>query len=87
MLNSIYTSIFTEHSGEIDIQIVAEHPTQLVDFNSAAIYSIWSSDNNPLGIFTRSGDDLIYVGTELGEEEHQQLSVFIASYREGDWDL
>jgi hypothetical protein len=87
MLNSVYTSIFTEESGEVDIQIVAEHPTTTVDFNSAEIYSLWNSDNEPLGIFTRSGEELNYEGTELGEEEYKQLALFIASFREGDWDL
>jgi hypothetical protein len=87
MLNSVYTTIFTDESGEIDIQIVAEHPGIVVDFNSAEIYSAWNSDNEPMGIFIRSGDELIYEGTELAEEEYKQLAFFIASFREGDWDL
>lgn len=87
MQNSVYTTIFTEASGEIDIQIVAEHPGNVVDFNSAEVYSAWNSDNEALGIFTRFGDELIYEGTELSEEEYQQVGLFIISYREGDWDL
>jgi hypothetical protein len=87
MLNSVYTTIFTEASGEIDIQIVAEHPGTMVDFNSAGIYSLWNSEDEPLGLFTRSGDELVYEGTELSEDEYQQLALFIAAYREGDWDL
>ena len=87
MLNSVYTTIFTEESGEIDILIVAEHRNNIIDFNSAEVYSAWNSDNEPLGIFTRFGDELIYEGTELSEEEYQQVGLFIISYREGDWDL
>lgn len=87
MLNSVYTTIFTEESGEIDIQIVAEHRTNIVDFNSAEVYSIWNSGDEPLGLFTRSADNLVYEGSELSEEEYQQVLVFIQSYREGDWDI
>lgn len=87
MLNSIYTTIFTQELGEIDVQIVAEHPGIFIDFNSAEIYSLWNSDNEPLGIFAQSGDDLVYEGIELSEEEHSQLALFIANYLEGDWDL
>jgi hypothetical protein len=87
MLNSVYTTIFTEESGEIDIQIVAEHPDNTVDFNSSSLYSIWSSDNEPMGLFNRLGNELVYEGTELNEEEYQQVGLFIISYREGDWDL
>jgi len=86
MLNSVYTTIFTDHAGEIDIQIVAEHPGNVVDFNNAEIYSAWNSDNEPMGIFIRSGDKLIYDGTELAEEEYKQLAFFIATF-EGDWDM
>ena len=87
MLNSVYTTIFTEESGEIDIQVVPEHPGNVVDFNSANVYSIWNSDDEPLGLFTRWEDQLIYEGTELTEEEYKQVAFFILSYREGDWDL
>jgi hypothetical protein len=87
MLNAVYTTIFTENSGEIDVQVVAEHPGTSADFESANIYSIWNSKNEPLGIFTRLGDELFYEGTELAGEEYQQVGLFIMSYREGDWDL
>ena len=87
MLNSVFTTIFTEESGEIDIQVVAEHQGNTVDFDSAQIYSVWNSADEPLGLFTRLGDELVYEGTELNEEEYQQVGLFIISYREGDWDL
>lgn len=88
MLNSVYTTIFTEASGEIDIQVVAEHPDNSTDFISAEVYSIWNSKNEPLGLFRRTWDEhLFYEGTELAEEEYKQVAFFIFSYREGDWDL
>jgi hypothetical protein len=87
MLNSVYTTIFSEECGEIDIQIVAEHQGPIADFTSAEIYSLWDSDNEPQGLFTRSGDNLVYEGMELGEEEYNQLATFITSFRAGDWDL
>jgi hypothetical protein len=87
MLNSVYTTIFSEECSEIDIQIVAEYPGTVPDFTRAEIYSLWDSDNEPLGIFVRSGDELNYEGTELGKEEFNQVAAFISSFREGDWDL
>jgi hypothetical protein len=88
MLNSVYTTIFTEESGEIDIQVVAEHAGNITDFKNAPIYSIWNSSDDPLGYFVRSGDDeLIYEGTDLNKEEYEQVGLFIFSYREGDWDI
>jgi hypothetical protein len=87
MLNSVFTTIFTEESGEIDIKIVAEHQGNTIDFDSASIYSIWNSGDEPMGLFIRNNDELTYDGGDLNAEEQLQLANFISSYREGEWDL
>ena len=87
MLNSVFTTIITEHYGEIDIKIIAEHQDQKVDFDSAEVYSIWNSADEPLGYFSRKKDELAYHGDDLTVEELQQISDFIKTYREGEWDL
>lgn len=70
MLNAVHTTIFTEHSGEIDIQVVAEHPGSSTDFNSAHIYSIWNSRDEPLGLFIKTGEELFYEGTDCNKEKY-----------------
>ena len=87
MLNTVITTIFTADSGEIDIKVVAEHPDQKVDFDSAQVYSLWNSAGEPLGLFTRRKNDLTYEGEDLTEDEQLQLAEFIKTYREGEWDL
>jgi hypothetical protein len=87
MLNSVMTTIFTDEYGEIDIRVIAEHQTNNEDFDSAEVYSIWNSDDEPLGLFTRKGDDLQYGGHGLSANEQIQVSDFIKAYREGEWDL
>ena len=87
MLNSVITTIFTENSGEIDIRVMAEHQTNTEDFDSAEVYSIWNSDDEPLGLFTRKSDELEYAGYGLSPDEQSQVSDFIKAYREGEWDL
>lgn len=87
MLNSVITTIFSDEHGEIDIRVNAEHQTNTVDFDSAEVYSIWNSDDEPLGLFTRKGDDLEYGGHRLNADEQIQVSDFIKAYRGGTWDL
>lgn len=87
MLNSVTTTIFTDNSGEIDIRVNAEHQTNTEDFDSAEVYSIWNSENEPLGLFSRKGDDLEYEGHGLSPGEQSQVSDFIKAYRGGEWDL
>jgi hypothetical protein len=87
MLNTVITTIFTEQFGEIDVKVIAEHPDGKVDFDSAQVYSLWNSADEPLGLFTRRKDNLTYEGDDLTEDEQQQLSEFIKVYREGEWDL
>jgi len=87
MLNTVITTIFTEHFGEIDIKIIAEHRDSLIDFDSAEVYSIWNSADEPLGLFIRSQDELTYHGDDLTADEQYQLASFIKAYREGEWDL
>ena len=88
MTNPVYTTIFTADRGEVDIMVVAEHTDQTIDFNSANIYSVWASEAEPLGHFTRQGDgELFYYGSALNKEAYEQVAFFIFSYREGDWDL
>jgi len=87
MFNSVITTIFTEAYGEIDIRIRAEHQTNTEDFDSAEVYSIWNSRDEPLGLFTRKADQLFYEGGGLNEREQEQVADFIKVYREGEWDL
>jgi len=87
MFNSVTTTLFTDDYGEIDIRILAEHPTNTEDFDSAEVYSVWNSGGEPLGHFTRNGEALFYDGDELNENEQEQVSDFIKAYRGGDWDL
>jgi hypothetical protein len=87
MLNSVFTTIFNDELGEIDVQIVAEHPNNMIDFNSARIYSIWNGDDHPLGMFTLVNGELNYEGVDLDESGIEQLTNFINAYSEGEWDL
>jgi hypothetical protein len=87
MHNTVITTIFTEQYGEIDIKVIAEHPNQTVDFDSAEVYSLWNSADEPLGIFTSKKNELVYEGVDLAEDEQQQLADFIKAYRTGEWDL
>jgi len=87
MFNSVTTTLFTDDYGEIDIRIKAEHQTNTEDFDSAEVFSVWNSADEPLGLFTRHGDELLYEGDELNENEQEQVSEFIKAYREGEWDL
>ena len=87
MLYSVITMIFTDEQGEIDIRVNAEHRTNIEDFDSAEVYSIWNSEDEPLGLFTRKADQLFYEGDELNENEQIQVSDFIKAYRGGIWDL
>ena len=87
MLNSVTTTILSDAYGEIDIKVVAEHQTNMEDFDSAEVYSIWNSEDEPLGLFTRNGDDLEYGGHGLSPDEQMQVSDFIKAYRGGTWDL
>jgi hypothetical protein len=87
MFNLVTTTLFTDDRGEIDIRIMAEHATNTEDFDSAEVYSVWNSADEPLGHFTRQGEELFYHGNELNESEQEQVSDFIKAYRGGDWDL
>ncbi|MBS1526681.1 MAG: hypothetical protein JST19_13575 [Bacteroidetes bacterium] len=87
MFNSVSTTLITDDRGEIDIRILAEHQTNRQDFDSAEVYSVWNSVQEPLGLFTRMGDELFYEGDGLNESEQRQVSDFIKAYRGGDWDL
>jgi hypothetical protein len=87
MLNSVITTVFTDEEGEIDVRVNAEHQTNTEDFDSAEVYSIWNSENEPLGLFTREGDNLEYGGHGLSPDEQIQVSDFIKAYRGGIWDL
>lgn len=87
MFNSVTTTLFTDDYGEIDIRIKAEHQTNTEDFDSADVYSVWNSDDESLGLFTRKGEALFYDGDELNENEQEQVSDFIKAYRGGEWDL
>lgn len=87
MHNTVITTIFTEHYGEIDIKIVAEHRDSLVDFDSAEVYSVWNSADELLGMFTRRADELKYNGEDLTDDEQEQLADFIKAYRGGEWDV
>jgi hypothetical protein len=87
MLNSVTTTVFSDEYGEIDIKVSAEHQTTIEDFDSAEVYSIWNSEDEPLGLFTRKGEELNYEGNGLSPNEQTQVSDFIKAYREGHWDL
>jgi len=87
MLNSVMTTIFTDEYGEIDIRVNAEHQNSTEDFDNAEIYSVWNSDDEPLGFFIRKSDELRYKGGELSPNEQEQISDFIKAYRGGTWDL
>ena len=87
MLNAVTTTVFTDDRGEIDVRVIAEHQTNLEDFDCADIYSIWNSDNEPLGFFIRKNDELRYKGDGLSPDEQEQITDFIKAYRGGMWDL
>jgi hypothetical protein len=87
MLNSVITTIFSDEHGEIDVRVNAEHQTITEDFDSAEVYSIWNSEDEPLGLFTREGDNLEYGGHGLSPDEQIQVSDFIKAYLGGIWDL
>jgi len=87
MDNAVVTTIFSEHNGEIDIKVIAEHRDKTNDFDSARVYSIWNSADEPLGFFIRYMGELSYKGEGLAEDEQDQLAYFIKQYREGEWDL
>jgi hypothetical protein len=87
MQNTVITTIFTERYGEIDVKIVAEREDQLIDFDSAEVYSFWNSDDQTLGWFERKGDQFWYYGNLLTDDEQEQLAGFITGYREDEWDL
>ena len=87
MRNFVLTTIFTDEHGEIDVRVNAEHQTNTQDFDYAEVYSIWNSEGEPLGLFSREGDTLKYEGHGLSWAEQEQVSDFIKAYRSGIWDL